>query len=142
MVCETKPISGFGGWGEWVVAGAVAGSWRETCCAACRSTAEAGPEGLGVVCETNPISGFSVSGESVTEESTPDCCRRRARRRASSPRWLKKGWHGVDAVLEGEAGAVADAVAAAIGLDLCLRCHRASASSTVAGEPARFRGVG
>ena len=75
------------------------------------------------------------------------------------PKVVEEGWHvtrealkgvgvgiggeaGAPFGLEGEAGAVADAVAAAIGLDLCLRCHRASASSTVAGEPARFRGVG
>src|ERR1035437_5270143 len=68
VLCGTKPNPELGVWGERVMAGAVVGS----CCAVCWSTAEAGPAGLGVVCGTKPISGFSVSGESVTEESTPD----------------------------------------------------------------------
>ena len=45
---------------------------------------------------------------------------------------VEEGWHGIDDATR----------AAAIGLDLCLGCHRASASPTVAGEPARFRAVG
>jgi hypothetical protein len=63
------------------------------------------------------------------------------------PKVVEEGWHSVDdvtmdAVKGVGVGGEAYLCTAVIGLSLYLGCHRGSASPTVAGKPARFRGAG